>query len=248
VYPSAAFWLTDYLIASSLQAAYAARTEAEYQQDAGVAGNQPSGSNNNNTQPSQETVTLTPEVKQAIVEEVKAQVAAEQAAANQQGAPSGGGAAFASDAGVPPALDPARRTFVVFSEIDVVADNTECTLTPGDVITRLTDKPNQDQNVTASVTTSKQSDCAPGKQVAVSVTDLQEMQNRFREQLDGGLKELAQKQGSAGLPNAPDTMTVAGDVPPPPVDTTAAKALQDQQAAADQTSTEVKRETSGQGS
>jgi hypothetical protein len=74
------------------------------------------------------------------------------------------------------------------------------------------------------------------------------MQNHFRQQLDAGLKELAQKQGTGGLPNAPDTATVASDVPPPPVDNTAAKALQDQQSAADQTGTEVAREASGQGS
>ena len=74
-----------------------------------------------------------------------------------------------------------------------------------------------------------------GKQVAVGVDDLQEMHNHFQEQLDNGMKEMAAKQGTGGLPKAPDTSTTASDVPPPPPDASAAKTLDDQQTAADQT-------------
>ena len=52
---------------------------------------------------------------------------------------------------MPPALDPARRTFVVSSDITVLSNGQECDLTAGDVITRLTDTPDADQRVTASV-------------------------------------------------------------------------------------------------
>ena len=51
-------------------------------------------------------------------------------------------------------------------DIAVVADGQECTLSQGDVITRLTDSPDQDQNVNASVAASKKSDCAAGATVA----------------------------------------------------------------------------------
>jgi hypothetical protein len=68
------------------------------------------------------------------------------------------------------------------------------------------------------------------------------MRNRFQEQLDAGLKSLASRQGTGTMPKAPDTGTVASNVPPPPPDTTAAKDLQEQQAAADQTEADVKRE------
>jgi hypothetical protein len=125
----------------------------------------------------------------------------------------------------------------------VVADGQECALTQGDVITRITDTPDDDRKVTVSVSSAKKDDCGPGKQVAVGVDDLQEMHNHFQQQIDEGLKTLASKQGSGGLPKAPDTTTVASDVPPPPADTTAAKALQEQQAAADQTEADVKKET-----
>jgi hypothetical protein len=190
-----------------------------------------------------EPVTLTPEVKQAIAEEVKAQLQAESAEAKSG---SSAGAAPASAGEVPPALDPARRTFVVNADLAVVADGQECSLTQGDVITRLTDTPDGDQKVNVSIASSKKNDCAAGKLVAVSVDDLQEMRNHFAEQLDGGLKTLASKQGTGKMPKAPGAATVAGDVPAPSPDTTAAQDLKDQQATADQTEQEVKQEAGAQ--
>jgi hypothetical protein len=74
------------------------------------------------------------------------------------------------------------------------------------------------------------------------------MHNHFREQLDNGMKDLAAKQGSGGLPKAPDTKPVASDVPPPPPDASAEKALREQQAAADQTEAQVVKEAFSQGS
>src|SRR5260370_19844313 len=68
------------------------------------------------------------------------------------------------------------------------------------------------------------------------------MYNHFREQLKDGMGELAKKQGTGGLPKAPDTTTVTGDVPPPEPDKTAEKTLKETQSAADQTETEVKQE------
>ncbi len=182
-------------------------------------------------------VVLTPEVKEAIAEEVKAQLAEDKAAAVP--APQ----VQAGNDEVPPALDPARRTFVVSADLAVLADGQECSLTQGDVITRLTDTPDADGKVNASVASSKRSDCAGGKLVAVSVDDLQEMRNHFGEQLDAGLKSLASKQGTGKIPKAPDTGTAASNVPPPPPDATAAKDLQEQQAAADHAEADVKRES-----
>src|ERR1700722_12366194 len=246
VYPSAAFWLTDYLIAANLRASYEAQAEANAEANAPPsdqlqASTAPSA-------PSSGTVALSPEVKQAIAEEVKAQLAEERAQAGNAGssqAPPGGGSGASNE--VPPALDPARRTFVVSADLSVVAGDGECALTPGDVITRLTDKPDSDNKVNVSVSASKKTDCAPGKLVAVSVDDLQEMQNHFQEQLTSGMGELAKKQGKDGLPKAPDTSTVAGDVPEPPPDKTAAKTLEDQEKTADQTESEVKQEAASSG-
>jgi len=168
---------------------------------------------------------------------LKAQLAEDKAAAGP--APQ----AQSSSDGVPPALDPARRTFVVSAYLAVSADGQECSLTQGDVIMRLSDIPDADGKVNVSVASSKKSDCAAGKLVAVSVDDLQEMRNRFEEPLDAGLKSLASKQGTGKIPKAPDASTVASNVPPPPPDATAVKDLQEQQAAADQAEADVKRES-----
>ena len=103
------------------------------------------------------------------------------------------------------ALDPATRTFVVASDLTIVAIGQKCTLTAGDVITRTTDTPDADQTVKASVAASKRSDCARGQTVTVKVDDLQEMQNHFDGQLTNGLRELAKKQGTGDIPRARDT-------------------------------------------
>jgi hypothetical protein len=250
VYPSAAFWLTDYLIAANLQAAYAAQAEANAAAAEGAANNSaPSDNEVASTgrpaaAPSSQAA-LSPEVKQAIADEVKAQIAASKAEAGKTGS-SGSGQPASGE--VPPALDPARRTFIVSDDIAAVADGEECSLTQGDVLTRLTDTPDEDQKVNVSIASSKKADCAAGKTVAVAVDDLQEMQNHFQEQIDEGMKSLASKQGTGGLPKAPDTSTVASDVPPPAPDKSAAKSLEEQDADADKTEAEVKQEaTSGGG-
>jgi hypothetical protein len=68
------------------------------------------------------------------------------------------------------------------------------------------------------------------------------MHNQFREQMDNGLKSLADNSGKGGLPPAPDTATSPGEVPPPPPDANADSTLQAQQQAADQTEEQVQQE------
>jgi hypothetical protein len=245
-YVSPAFWLTDYLIAADLQASYEARQEAAADD---MAANQGGG---DAPVSGSGTIGMTPEVKQAIADEVRAQLAEQESQAGQNnggGSDNGGAAPTASNSNdqVPPALDPARRTFVVDGDLSVTANGQECGLTAGDVLTRLTDTPDADNMVNASVSASKKSDCASGQTVAVKVDDLQEMQNHFAEQVNNGLGELAKKQGTGGIPKGPDASTVASDVPPPAPDTTAAQTLQDQQKAADQTEAEVKQQAASGG-
>ena len=188
-----------------------------------------------------QNIALTPEIKQAIAEEVKRQLDAERAAAanpGQSAAPTAGQA--------PAALDPAVRVFVVSSALDVTAGSQGCSLTAGDIITRIDDAPDANQNVSVLVTTSKRRDCPSGQKVAVSVQDLQEMHNQFRQQIDAGLKTLADNQGKNGLPAAPDTRTSPGEVPAPSPDDVQAE-LQKQQADANQTETDVKQQVSARG-
>jgi hypothetical protein len=257
-YASPAFWLTDYLIANSLQTAYqdrqldrAAEMDADAQTSAGS-----NGGGGNYDQQGSSGVTLSPEVKQAIAEEVKAQLEAQQAQVQNGQAQNGSDAAAPGSApaaggpnaqAVPPALDPAQRTFVVDSDITVVANGQECGLTAGDVVTRLTDTPDADNNVSASVAASKKGECAAGQTVAVKVDDLQEMYNHFQENLQNGMSELAKKQGTNGMPKAPDVATTPSDVPTPQPDADAAKTLQEQEQQADQAVQEAKQESATTG-
>jgi hypothetical protein len=251
-YSSAAFWLTDYLIAANLQAAYearaAARAQAANAEPEGEDQQQYQSGGNDNSAGNSAQVTLTPEVKEAIAEEVKAQLAAQQAQAQQgsEGTQQSEGSTASDE--IPAALDPARHTFIVSSDLTVSSDGQECQLTAGDVIKRTSDTPDEDRKVTATVSASKKSSCAVGSEISIGVDDLQEMHNKFEEQLDNGMKDLASKQGKDGLPKAPDTKTKPSDVPPPPPDKEAVTELEKQQAAADQTESQVVKEAFSQGS
>jgi hypothetical protein len=207
---------------------------------------------------------LTPEVKQAIAEEVKAQLAAEKdAAAANASAPAAAAAPAAQTAsttagGTPPeetpeALDPNHRTFIVNTVLtETAADGSECALSSGDVVTRIEDTPDANSSVKVLVSSSQKSDCHSGTQVAVKVDDLQDMHNHFREQLDNGLKELASKQGTAGMPAAPAGSATTkpnpdGQVQP---DLTVQQQLQSQESDADKAEAEVQQtaaQPAGQG-
>jgi len=242
VYPAAYFWLTDWMVAASLQAAYAAQAEANAEMlpltpdPTLVASLMPLAAAD------APKAALTKEVKDALAEETKAVLASEQADSSKpKSSGSGAGQPPATQNEAPPALDPNFKTFMVSSDTSLVADGDECALSQGDVIQRTTDTADNDGNVTVKVVASSKNDCAIGKQGPMSTDDLQDMYNDFRDSLKDGMAELAKKNGSGGLPKAPDTGTSDSDVPAPPADKTAQKTLDDQQSAADQTETEVKQ-------
>ena len=248
VYPAAYFWLTDYMIAASLQAAYEANAAANAMllpltpDPTLVASLLPLAA-----EPAK--AALSKEVKDGLSEEVKAILAVEQADASKPkaAASAGGGAQPANSTEPPPALDPKFRLFVVSSDTSLVADGEECALSQGDVISRTTETADGDGNVNVKVVASTKTDCAIGKEGPVSTDDLQEMYNQFREQLKDGMGELAKKNGSGGLPKAPDTTTKDGDIPAPPPDKSVEKNLTEQQTSADQAETEAKQEAGSGG-
>jgi len=229
VYPTASLWLTDYLIASNLQTAYQAQAAANAEAAPAAAANAPPPAEG--TAEASALTPLTPEIKQAIADEVQRHLAAERAAA---AAPQQAARAPTAEQ-VPDALNPAERVFVVASNLDVAVQPSgqECGLTAGDVVMRLSDTPGADQNVTASIQSTKKADCPTGQTVAIGVQDLQEMHNRFREQIDSGLQMLAEKSGTDGLPKAPDTGIASGEIPEPAPDAGVANQLEALQMQAD---------------
>lgn len=92
---------------------------------------------------------------------------------------------------VPPALDPVRRTFVVFSTLTVSdARKGKCQLTDGDVLTRISDTPDDNNEVSVRISASKKGDCTIDSEVKLGVDDLQEMHNHFQEQIEKGMKNV----------------------------------------------------------
>ena len=240
-YPASSLWLTDYLMAENLRLAYeAAAASGALEQNPYHVDQNEYASLGTLPGAAKETAAQFPaELKNQLAEEVKAQIAEDKAAAEKSGA-AGSSAAAKSGEQAPPALDPKRTLFVVSSSIDVTGDDDqECELTAGDVIKRLEDTPGEDKDVQVEVKSSKKDDCKVGSKPRVLVSDLQEMHNQFREQLDAGLKKLAEKQGKDGIPAAPDTKTIAGEVPAPAPDSNAQSAVQKEVQDADQTEKEV---------
>jgi hypothetical protein len=196
-YPSAALWLTDYLLAENLKLAYenriAASGEGQPQPQVPLAQNN--------------SATLTPEVKQLIAEEVQQELAAEQAAAAQPASLQAAGAAQQSAVpdGPPPALDEKVKVFVVSTGLNLTAgsDGQTCTVTPGDIIERKGRDVTADGQVPVSVLNSKDGDCPVDFAAALDVSALQDMHNDFREQISAGMEKLASNQGKAGLPTGP---------------------------------------------
>jgi hypothetical protein len=190
VYPSAAFWLTDYIISQDLQAAYAAHQEAAEAAAAPAAdGGAP---------------VLTPEVKQMISDEVRNQLALEnqeaaQSSQQQDVDPGSSGIARMLGDGHP-------HVFVAGGSLDVVdaSSGQECAISDGDAL-QLQAPPAPDATAANLLVLASKGgvECPRSSTVTVQLTDLQEMQNHMRETIDQGLQDLKEKQGKGGLPQAP---------------------------------------------
>jgi hypothetical protein len=182
VYPSAAFWLTDYIISNSLAAAYQAQAAAL-----------------SNPAP------LSPEVKNLIADEVKRQVALENAEAKTQNPDP------ASSSIQRLLTDGTSHVFVAGGDLDVVdSSGSECAISEGDAL-QMSGAPAADAtNINLVVLASKGGrECPKGDMVAVGIQDLQDMQNHMRQTIGQGMKELQAKQGTGGLPAAPSAAKTA---------------------------------------
>jgi hypothetical protein len=228
VYPSASVWLTDYLISTTLAAAYQAQANAAAAQQIQAAN----------------VAALTPQVKDLIAAEVQRQIAvanAESQATAQNAAPN------PALSGVQAMLsDNVQHIFVAGRNIDVVdAGGTECGIGDGDAL-QLTGPPPAGATAATLVVLSSKggTECRAGSTVSVQVADLQDMQNHMRETIDQGLGELHTKQGKGGLPALPPSAapepvkaTFAAQAPGP--DPTAATEIAQQSQEADQAEKEV---------
>jgi hypothetical protein len=229
VYASASLWLTDYMISTTLAAAYQANVDAAVAQQQLAADAAP----------------LSPDVKNLIAQEVQRQIAVENAEAAPQTQAAGPNPAIS---GVQRLLsDNQSHVFVAGASIDVVdANGAECAISNGDVL-QLAPTPLPDDATAATLvmmTTKGGVECKKGAAVTVNITDLQDMQNHMREAIDQGMGDLKAKQGQGGLPalppsanGAPVKAQFAMDAPPP--DATASQQIAAQAQDADKAEQDV---------
>jgi hypothetical protein len=210
-YPTPSYWLTDYMVSSSLSAAY--------DEQAGATAPPPPPA-------SAYSGTITPDVKAALATEIQRDVQNEQqqADAAQQGAPPSDSA----PSGIAAVLgDGQQHTFITFAPVNATNSiGQECGLGEGDVLgVNSAPAPNA-TNVNIQVLSSHPGDCAQNSSVAISLEDLQEMQNEWMANLDSGLATMVASHPS-GLPTPPaealqgqeDAVYAAAAPPANPYDT-----------------------------
>jgi hypothetical protein len=174
-YPGPAYWLTDYMMAATLEQAYQDRMAANPSMSAGFV--------------SQGEPAITDNVRQQIADEISRQLRQEQSEAQS------GGAAM----NVNPFSGDTPHVFVADTSVDAVAGDQACALTEGDVVGLRGAPPLDATTANVEVLASK-GGCPKGALVTVALQDLAEMQNHMRELVDRGLGDMQQKQGQGGLP------------------------------------------------
>ena len=189
-YRSPALWLTDFFIASTLQAAYQERMAAGMA-PAPVAGGE---------------VALSPEVKQLVADEVQRQLERERAEGQSPSAYYGADAA-------PVWADNTSHVFVAYTALGVNSNLGYCTVGEGDVLQMRSIPPAYASAANVVVLASRRQDCRRGSMVTVQLQDLQDMSNRMRETVEAGLGDLQSHQGQNGMPPMPPGAAGTIDTP-----------------------------------
>jgi hypothetical protein len=198
-YAAPNLWLTDYIVAQTLEASY--RERADSARAAGVQ-----------QEPVTNQVAMTPEIKQMIADEVQRQLAAENAEATarqsarlpEPGAPPAPPASSYTGVGV---MLEDNKSHVLLSNanIDVTTvAGQECSISQGDAVQIAPGLGGaQGETVNVKVLATAGGGCPANSVVTVSLQDVQEMINHVRATLDTGLAEM---QKGKGLPKPPPTV------------------------------------------
>ena len=244
VYAAPSYWLADYMIAATLQAAYTASAEsARLRTPQGNGGPQlvlaayHPGSGGFGAAPEGAAPELTPEIKKMITDEIEANLAARKAQ------PAGADSSSLGNLGTLLA-DGKPHVFVAGSALTATAAGQDCSITEGDVLSLPSAPAKDSENANLSVLASKSTDCAKGSTVAVPITDLQEMYNHLLSSVDKGLGEMKDNAGKGGIPAPPADATAGSKEAPyaaaaPPAEKDGAEQLDKQAADASKTEQEV---------
>jgi hypothetical protein len=209
-YLTPSMWMTDQMLGNMMQSSYDLQQTADQNGDDAPPYLTPDYTSTDDALPdpvyAPVATPITPELKQAIADQVAQQVLLENAVAqNPQNA--------ATLSGLPRALQP-NQLFIVSQILNVAGGNAQsCALTPGDVLQLVATPSTNAVTADLTVNASRQGDCPTGMVVSIALTDLQEMQNEFHYQVDRSLQSLNALQGQQGIPRA----SAAAYNPPPQV-------------------------------
>jgi hypothetical protein len=226
VYASPDLWMTDYIIAQSMQTAYQAQTVAPASEpppqgtaappapDSSVAmpavqpGDAAPAPQPSDAPPApQSSVTpsapaalppaITPQVKAQLNAQIKVQLHEQQAAAATP--------VTLTTPSTPPALRPNHVFFQVVLPLDVPSGtaNSHCSLSANDYIKRTGGMSNDDWMIPVVVELSRPSDCPEGLRTRIGLNDLNAMENEQEAQVMGAMQAASKSMGPHGPPSGP---------------------------------------------
>jgi hypothetical protein len=245
VYTSPDMWMTDYIIAQSMQTAYQAQTAAPEPetspqgapaapaQDADVAapaaqlndgGRAPQPSDAPPApQPSETPAAtkgsippaITPQVKAQLNAQIKVQLREQQAQQAAAATP-----LTLTTQSTPPALRPNHVFFQVVQQLDVPSGaNRYCALSANDYIKRTGGMSDDDWTIPVVVELSGPSDCPQGLQTRIGLNDLNAMENEQEAQVMQAMQAASKSMGPNGPPSGPGvhpTLIADGSAAPDP--------------------------------
>src|SRR5580700_6952110 len=212
VYASPDLWMTDYVIAQSMQTAYQAQTvapaSAPAPQDtpAGPAADSsvalpavPSSHAAPAAQLSDAPPAITPQVKAQLNAQIKVQLQEQQAAAATP--------VSLTTQSTPPALRSNHVFFQVVQPLVVPLSTASghCSLSADDYIKRTGGMSNDDWMIPVVVELSRPSDCPEGLRTRIGLNDLNAMENEQEAQVLEAMQAASKSMGPNGPPSGPGT-------------------------------------------
>ncbi len=230
VYTSPDLWMTDYIIAQNMQAAYQAQTVAPPSAPAPPPGAPAAPAADSSVtapaeQPSEAPPApqpgdapraptalppaITPQVKAQLNAQIKVQLQEQQAAAAMP--------ATLTTQSTPPALRSNHVFFQVVQPLNVPTANGHCSLSASDYIKRTGAMSNDDWMIPVVVELSRPSDCPEGLATRIGLNDLNAMENEQEAQVLEAMQAASKGIGPNGPPNGVHPTLIAnGSAAPDP--------------------------------
>ncbi len=230
-YTSPDLWITDYIIARSMQTAYQAQSAApapapDQEQtpaapvpDSSVAAPSPAPGDaapqsTDTPAPVALPPAITPEVKAQLNAQIKVQLQEQQAAAATP--------VTVTAQSTPAALRPNHLFFQVVQPVDVPLGtvNGHCSLSANDYIKRTGPMSDDDWMIPVVVELSRPSDCPEGLQTRIGLNDLNAMENEQQAQVMEAMQAATKGMGPNGPPSGPGahpTLIADGSTAPDPM-------------------------------